>query len=85
MPKRPTTEREASQSKSQASGSGDKPISNRRPTANGNGEIGEFEDAWEDEVESDEVLGQGATEHDESDDSEYFSSHLYAVRCDGDH
>jgi len=78
MPKRPTTEREAPQLKLHALGSGDKPISIRQPAANGNGEMGEFEDAWDDEVESDvEAVEQGATERDEGEDGDYFSPSLY--------
>lgn len=54
MSKRSATELQAPQPKSHASGRGEKPHSQRQVDANGANEMGEFEDAWEDEIESDE-------------------------------
>jgi ribosome assembly protein RRB1 len=66
MPKRPATEQQAPPSKSHASGRGEKPQSQRQLDANAS-EMGEFEDAWEDEIESDEDVVDGQVEESAED------------------
>ncbi|KAF8579001.1 glutamate-rich WD repeat containing [Ramaria rubella] len=56
MPKRPAAEQEEQPAKSHASGSGERPHAPRQSGGNDTAEMGEFEDAWEDEMESDEEV-----------------------------
>lgn len=53
MPKRPSAEPEALSLKLHASGNGNRP-QQRQETSNRTEDIGEFEDAWEDEIEEEE-------------------------------
>jgi ribosome assembly protein RRB1 len=73
MPKRSATELQAPPPKSHASGRGEKPHTQRQSDANGTNEMGEFEDAWEDEIESDEGgIGDQAEGGEAGEDGERF-------------
>lgn len=80
MPKRPATEQRALPSKSHAPGHGERPQPRRQSGVNGTDEMGEFEDAWEDEIESDEGGSDKQAEGGTGEDGKSSLVYLCAIR-----
>ena len=78
MLKRPAAEQQAPPSKSRASGHGERPNSRHQSDTNPSNPMGEFEDPWDDEVESDENVVDKQDREDEADQNgeSEFSLHV---------